>query len=615
MGFLFESDVDRRRREAREEWQAREDIKYARRLESDARREEGAQQREAQRAARARAAERKRDREKMAAEYAKQEQAARPPITERVGGTRGVKVVTVSHYKSPIPVAFLPPHESGHKLVSAVEVFAARGKRVSVDDAETARALFAEVERDYGSLLSQLRNESWWDSLCDAAGVTLTRDGKPRPWTGRYASGVQKVTLVHSPTIIAVRVAADGLRIKVKARIGDSPAKWGTPAKLDLLRSALMAQGAPARDLTVSSDNGGNIILRFRDRDPLAEPLPQVIHPYDEERGRSYVGQAEDGSDVFVTWKNNASALVAGMQGSGKTASLMPMVAGLAGKVELHIVDCGSSGEWEIFAPVCKTYDDSGDLAAVERVMQYALDSAKERMASVRRTGHINFWDASLTERRSVRLQHMVIIVEEAPVALSSGQTTAGDREQAEKNMSLAGRAVKTVRKAGITIIFVAQKPAATEIPSIVRDMCGQRLCFRLDSDTAAQTALGDAAFTEPKPTSIPAGTAGRFVGRVDTRGSVLAQAVYVPIDGIREHINAVKRTAPPVPANAGRGASDTAPTPEEVAAMTDEERQEWMHRHAIEQGWVPVDTKPPTSGKPETPETEDTDDGTEGDF
>lgn len=615
MGFLFESDVDRRRRLAREEWQAREDIKHERRLESEAKREENAQQREAQRAARARATELKNDRKKQVEEYKKAEIAARPPITQRVGGTRGVKVVSVSHYKSPITVALLPPHSSGHKIVSAVDVMRHRGASVAPDVADNAESLYAEVQKDYGSLLSKLRDESWWDSLSSAAGVTLSKD-KQRPWKGTYASGTQKVTMVHSPTIIGVRIAADGLRIRIKSRIGDGPSKWGTPAKLDLLRSAFMAVGAPAANLTVDGDSKGNIVLRFRDRDPLAEPLPQVIHEYDEENGRSYLGKAADDSDVFVTWKNNACVLVAGMQGGGKTASLMPMLAGMVGKVELHILDGAASGEWAVLEPACKTYDDSGDIDGLATVMDYVLNASRERMQVIKRAAHINFWDMTASERAALGLQPMVIIVEEAPVYLADGQLGKDAKAAAADNQVLAGKVVKLVRKAGITLVIIAQKPMSTEIPSVIRDMAGARLCFRLDSDTAAATVLGDSAFAEPKPTSIPAGKPGRFVARVDARGNLLGQAVYVPVAGIREHVNAsagmVKRTATPVQADAGMGSST--PTPEEVAQMTDEERAAWMHRHAIEQGWVPPDTKPPTSGKPESP-TDDVDDGAAGDF
>src|SRR5690606_2192034 len=159
------------------------------------------------------------------------------------------------------------------------------------------------------------------------------------------------------------------------------------------------------------------------DRDPLSDPMPQVIHPYDAEKGRSYLGRAADGSDIYLGIKNNASVLVAGMQGSGKTASLMPVIAGMAGEVEMHIVECAGSGEWELFKPVCASYDDSGDLDAVETVMRYALSIATQRMAKVRALGAINFWELTPAQREAAGLLPIQIILEEAPMALGSGQS------------------------------------------------------------------------------------------------------------------------------------------------------------------------------------------------
>lgn len=604
MGFLFESDVDRRRREAREEWQAREDIKYARRLESDARREEGAQQREAQRAARARATEMKRDREKKVKEYGDAERAARPPLTVRVGGTREVKVVTVSHHLSPVPVAFLPPHESGHKLVNAVQALASRGKNVNADDAARANGLYDEISRDYGALLSRLRDHTWWDSLCDSVGVTLTKEGKPRPWKGRYAEGAQRVTLVHSPAIIGVKVAADGLRIRIRARIGDGAGRWSSPAKLDLLKSAFQAAGVNASGMTVGSDPRGNIVLAFHDKDPLAEPPPSIITPYDAARGRAFLGVTADGGEAWVTIKNNATTLIAGMQGSGKTASLMPLVAGLAGKVELHVVDCGASGEWEIFEPACASYDDSGDLVAVASLMEYALAASVERMKRVKRTGAINYWEMTDEQRAASGLNPVVFILEEAPQALGQGQATAADKKLAERNMALVGKAAKTIRKAGMSLIVITQKPAATEIPTIIRDNAGQRISFRLDSETAAATVFGDAAYVDPKPTSIPTGKPGRFIARLDQRGSVMGQAPYLPVEEIADYVAEQRRIPKMDGATTTRTPVTTVTstlTPEQVAEMTDAERAEWMRQHAIANGWVTDDDAAPDTDETET--------------
>lgn len=638
MGFFLESDVDRRRREAREEWQAREDIKHERRLAADARREESAAQREAQRAARARAAELKRDREKKIAEYAKQEQAARAPITERVGGTRGVKVVTVSHYKSSIPVAFLPPHSSGHKLVSAVEVMRQRGKHVAPTAADNAEELYRELSRDYGSLLSKLRDESWWDSLCTAAGVTLSKE-KTRPWKGVYASGVQKVTLIHSPVIMGVRIAADGLRIKIKARIGDGAGKWSSPAKLDLLRSAFLTQGAPAKGLTVSSDARGNIVLEFNDRDPLEGVVPETGE-WDDEKFRSLLGIDSNGGEVWINWKDASGMVVGGVIGSGKTASMLPVFAGMENHAELYIFDGKMQRDLDALKSIAKVYDNSGDvdapLAALEMLEQLRVLRGD---AIFKKWGAANFWHLNREQRRSADMKPIFVLMDEAQVWLK----ISTNKERAAIQARIAELVFELLtkgRSAGIVLILTTQRPSAEVISTDIRDNVKLKVAFKVTTPIMAEMILG----SQPKglldPSAIPVKAQGRFVMDTDGAGMVLGQAGYIsPADlaarlenskpvpdqwtvaerlagGLRPGMSrpdTVQFNATPVQANAGRGSS--APTPEEVARMSDEERAAWMHRHAIEQGWVPADTLPPASGETETPETEDTDDGTEGEF
>ncbi|OKH71942.1 hypothetical protein EB73_09695 [Mycobacterium sp. SWH-M3] len=638
MGFFFESDVDRRRREAREEWQLREDIKYERRLQSEAKREENAQEREARRAAERRATELKNDRKKQIEEYKKAEIAARPPITRRVGGTRDVKVVTVSHYKASIPVAFLPPHESGHKLVNAVQALAARGKNVSADDAAKANDLYAEIERDYGALLSRLRDHGWWDSLCDSVGVTLTRDGKPRPWKGRYAEGVQKVTLVHSPVIIGVKVAADGLRIRIKARIGDGAGRWSTPAKLDLLRSAFLAAGAPARDLTVSSDARGNIVIEFNDKDPLEGVVPETGE-WDDDGLRSLLGIDSNGNPAWIAWKNTSGMVVGGLAGSGKTASMLPVFRGMEGNAELFIFDGKAQRDLHPLRHICRHYDNSGDVDApletlemLEQLRVLRGDALYEKL------GAPNFWNLNRAQRRSLNMKPIFVILDEAQVWLKASSS----KEKADiqrRILECVENLIRMGRSAGIVVIITTQRPSADSIPTDIRDNAQLKVSFKVADSTMAKMVLGVSPEGKLDPSTIPGNRRGRFVMDTEGKGLVLGQAGYISPDdlevqlkdaapvpdqwavaeafagGLRPGMSRPTMPASPVPANAGRGASDTAPTPEQVAAMTPEQRAAWMHQHAIQMGWVPVDTKPPTSGKPETPETEDTDDGAAGDF
>lgn len=405
--------------------------------------------------------------------------------------------------------------------------------------ATAARATEETVQRY--PVLAKLRDDRAFAKLLRGVGVCV-ESSENESVEGSYGIWSRKVTTINVPTLTDVRIERDGLVLTFAHRLNDTAKSWGgnTP---DKLRSMFSNIGVASDRLVVEDGEHGTIVLRFRDRDPLAEPLAQEIHPYDVERGRSYVGKAADGSDVWLPIRNNALVLVAGMQGGGKTASIMPVLAGMAGHVELHVLDGAGSGEWSLLEPACASYDDSGDIDKLDALIKTLLPLARERVKLVTsKTGHVNFWDVTSRERESFGMYPIVVAVEEAPQYLAEGQLDPKSKEAAAANRVSTGKAVKVLRKAGITLILLGQKPTDKEIPSVVRDQAGARLCFRLDSDAASQTVLGDGAYAEPKPTSIPAGMPGRFVARVDARGNVLGQAVYVPVSQLRDHVSKAER-------------------------------------------------------------------------
>ncbi|SHX64699.1 hypothetical protein [Mycobacteroides abscessus] len=605
--------------------QRKEDRREARADAREHRREMISAVKEQQKAEEKRAETVKKLRKEAAAEEAKLWSAT---VSEVTGGNSYPGPMWVNHHSLKMPISAVL---EDRRVVSGPSAMAVLDPALNHNDqfrekATEAVKLHQDAAKKYAPFLGKLRDESWWRELTLSAklGLDYTR-------TEPVRGGVYQDTYWRdvkgqlAPSVAGALVARDGLRLAIAPRTGDSLEAW--KKALPILRSAFSAAGVNANGMVAVTGKGGSVELQVRDADPLNQPVESVITPYDEERGRSYLGRAADGTDVHLTWKNNASSLIAGMQGSGKTASLMPMVAGLAGKVELHIVDCGASGEWEIFAPACASYDDSGDLGAVAQVMQYALDASVERMKRIRAAGAINFWELSLAQRRAAGLHHVVIILEEAPMALGQGQSSKDEKQLAELNMALTGKTVKTVRKAGMTVVLVAQKPAATEIPTIIRDNAGQRLCFRLDSDVAAATVLGDSAYVEPKPTSIPTGKPGRFIARVDQRGNVYGQSVYVPVDQIAEHLETVERvprmrlgggntesapsaepapTPEPAPPSAPAPPPDTAPpqaAPLDISTLTEEQRQALITALLSDPVSVPVATATPP---PPTPEQTD---------
>lgn len=470
----------------------------------------------------------------------------------RTGGSLNVGPIWLSHWRAALPAGLatrlgVSSNDSGPVFVlrpgggiteSDVISYVVRceapelaGDPVFIGWADGVESLLPDIARRY-SVLEQVRDDAWLARLLDAAGVT-TAETRTEPVQGEYGVYERKLTVLDVPSLVAAEVGRSGLKLTFAHQAGKSAKDWAS--RLDALRATFGHAGVNAQNLRVSDSADGRIVLDFNDTDPLDEKLPSVITPYDVARGRSYVGQAADGSDVWLTLANNSCGLVAGMQGGGKTASLMPVFAGMAGHVELHLLDGAGSGEWSALEPLCASYDDSAEISALGDLLESLIPVARERVRRVTaETGHINFWDVPASEREKLGLFPVLVVIEEAPQYLSEGQSDKDSKVAAQRNGALTGKAVKVMRKAGISLVLIAQKPTDKEIPSIIRDNAGWRLAFRLDSDVAAATVLGDAAYQEPKPTSIPPGKPGRFVGRVDTRGSVLGQAVYVPVSDIR---------------------------------------------------------------------------------
>ncbi|SHO82585.1 ATP-binding protein [Mycobacteroides abscessus] len=474
------------------------------------------------------------------------------PRTVRTGGSSNVGPFWLTHWRAALPAGLATRLGVGSN--DSGPVFALRpGGGISESDvisvvvrceapelandptfigwADGVESLLPDIARRY-AVLERVRDDAWLSRLLEAAGVT-TAETRVESVQGEYAVYERKLTVLDVPALVAAEVGRSGLRLTFAHQAGRSAKDWAS--RLDALRAGFNHAGMDARNLRVADSADGRVVLDFNDTDPLDESLPSVITPYDVTHGRSYVGQAADGSDVWITLHNNACGLVAGMQGGGKTASLMPVLAGMAGHVEMHLLDGAGSGEWSALQPLCASYDDSAEISALGDLLESLIPVARERVRRVTSaTGHINFWDVPASEREKLGLFPVLVVIEEAPQYLSEGQADKDSKAAAQRNGALTGKAVKVMRKAGISLVLIAQKPTDREIPSIIRDNSGWRLCFRLDSDIAAATVLGDAAYSEPKPTSIAPGKPGRFVGRVDTRGSVLGQAVYVPISDIR---------------------------------------------------------------------------------
>lgn len=410
------------------------------------------------------------------------------------------------------------------------------------DWADRARTATDDTLREY-PILGRLRNDQRMAELLGNAGVNVPKTF-PEDVHGYYGTYTRKVTLVTVPTLSEARIERDGLVLVFEHMPGVSARDW--EKALDKLRTEFDHAGVDSSRLAVQPGDAGSVVLRFRDRDPLAEPLPQGVREYAVDASTVPLGMAADGSTVNLKLAGNPNTLFAGLTRGGKTASMQTALAALAGHVEIHIFDCAGSGEWSVFEPVCASYASTRDVSGVTTLLDSVLAAFASRMKTITAMGEVNFWDIPRARREAAGLFPVVVVLEEAHRALRKLPASEDGAKANTRNRSRQEDASATVGKAGIVFWIATQKPKDDLFPMDVNDQFTQRVAFRLDTDTAARCALGEAASARPNPQQdIQPGQQGRFVARVDDRGNLLGQAYYAPISSIREHIAGVKSKVP----------------------------------------------------------------------
>ncbi len=469
-------------------------------------------------------------------ELAEEEKAAYAAwaLAPRYTGGHAERALSVLHHRAgKVPVLILPPPAAiaaGDRpmLRGAEELVKADPSRVEnarfMEVARVADGLYVETRRRYGELLARLRDEQWWQGLTTAAGVADRRTD-PHLWQGQYANGKEMLTTYTVPTVEAVRVAADGLRVRVEPQFGVTAERWRKA--LPELRAAFKAAGGPASGMSVHEDSGGAVVLRLNDADPLSD-VGAVEHVYDPERGRSLLGVTSSGQEAWITWKGSSGMVVGGVPGSGKTASLLPVFGAMRGEAELHVFDGKSGFDMHPLRHIARTYDRTGDLAAPLETLR-ALDRLRvERAEALHQSiGANNFWNVSLSERRRLGIAPVFCILDECQTWLDQSGMDKSEKAVAEEVKRLIRTLVQKGRSAGIIVVLTTQKPDAVSIPTVIRDNAALKLAFKVSTPEQATTILGQQPSTAPSPTEIPMTAKGRFVMETEGQGISLGQAGY----------------------------------------------------------------------------------------
>ncbi|SII09473.1 ftsK/SpoIIIE family protein [Mycobacteroides abscessus subsp. abscessus] len=383
--------------------------------------------------------------------------------------------------------------------------------------------LLPDVARRY-SILELLRNDDWMVHLLESAGITSSTTAVESV-QGQYGVVERKITTTTVPSLTDVRVTRTGLRLVFAHQPGRSARDWNT--RVDALRAGLKSAGLDASNMKISDGDGGSVVLHMNDVDPFMGTAPES-GTFDAERGRSLLGITESGEEAWITWNGSSGLVVGGVPGSGKTASLLPLFAGMAGKAELHVFDGKSGFDLHPLRHISRTYDRSGDIDAPLETLR-RLDALRTARAEAMYTtlGANNFWNLTSEQRDRLGVKPVFCILDEVQTWTDTSGMDKEEKSMAAECIKLIRTLVQKGRSAGVIVVLTTQKPDATSIPTVIRDNAALKICFRVSTPEQAVTVLGRQSPNAPDPTEVLMANKGRGVMETEGMGIVLFQAGY----------------------------------------------------------------------------------------
>jgi len=452
-----------------------------------------------------------------------------------------------------------------------------------------------EVRARY-PVLPRLRDDRFMAHLLGAAGV-CDSETATETVQGVYGPVDRRVTVIDVPRLTGVEVQPSGLVLTFGHRAGDSASRW--VKALPALRAAFKAQGVDADALRVADSPDGNIMLHFDDADPFADAAA-TESVFDADRGRSLLGVTAAGQQAWITWNGSSGMVVGGVPGSGKTASMLPVFAAMAGQAELHVFDGKSGFDLEPLKTIARTYNRSGDIASPLETLRQIEELRTTRAEALHAAaGANNFWNMPLADRKRLGMVPVFVILDEVQTWTDVSGMDAAEKATAAEIKKLIRTLIQKGRSAGIVCVLTTQKPDATTIPTVIRDNAALKLCFRVSTPEQATTVLGGQAAGAPDPCAIPMKAKGRCVMETEGQGTVLVQAGYADPAAIAERL----AEAEPVPDqltvasrllrgnNTDKDTGD--PQPESRPPLTPEQ----VRAEAVRLGLLP-----PEDAGPETP-------------
>lgn len=243
--------------------------------------------------------------------------------------------------------------------------------------------------------------------------------------------------------------------------------------------------------------------------DPLASALPLMFPHAPESVHAVPYGTSQTGAQLVFDFDNKSGGVIGGVPGSGKSAGLTCMLAGMASlpNVQFLVIDGKGGSDWSWIADRATWINDDDDFGAIITHLETITAIMRDRVQTLKSlTGSPNIWHTGVT----VEMPLLVVVIDECQTFYDSKGMPKEKKLESERITALVTNLVKKGRSAGIFVWSVTQKPTADSLPTGLRDNSAVRWACRVMTAEAEVSILGDRG--QPSAVDLPSSLPGAAI-------------------------------------------------------------------------------------------------------
>lgn len=304
-----------------------------------------------------------------------------------------------------------------------------------------------------------------------------------------------------------------------------------------------------AKSLVSQPMGRGALRLVFYVDDPLDESITlRDVPPLDAEKMSVVCARNRAGEDVSMTFKGQAGLFISGIGGSGKTAGTTTFLTPLATSpdVDMTIIDGKGGSDWGAYKNASSVSDflpvyDQTTKEKARDILRSVVEDMNQRIQTNKdKLGNSNFWNVSRETRANAGAKFKVVVIDECHELFAGAAIGKEQKAVAEETTQLITTLIKRGRSAGICVILLTQKPTSDAVPTAIRDNCGLKVCFRVETTDVEKAALGSVpdSLDGARASDIPRERVGGAVITTDEGTREAVRFMYMPETVMEEAIN-----------------------------------------------------------------------------